>query len=177
MQGLTDEPLSETGRQQARDAGKMLGDVKFDAVFASPLDRAIETASLISGWKKEDIRIDKRLIEVNFGKYEGKKYYLLGLPMTLYWSLPEIFPAPKTVETIAEITGRSQSFLKELEQKGYENVLITAHGGILRGLNGYLSDRRNGIVWRPKMHNCEIRGYRSQNGQHAPIGIFKIKKK
>lgn len=175
MQGRTDEPLSETGRAQARAARKYTEGVKFDAVYSSPLVRAVETAEIVSGVLREKIIIDPRLIEVNFGKYEKKKYYELGPAMTLYWALPEVFPAPPTVETTAEIRERSSSFLKELEKKDYENVLVAAHGGILRGLNGYLLDRKNGLRWRPKMQNCEIMEYSSENGVHSFIGDFRIK--
>ena len=46
MQGRTDEPLNETGRAQARAARAQLGDMHFDAVYASPLQRAIESEVL-----------------------------------------------------------------------------------------------------------------------------------
>lgn len=159
MQGLTDEPLNETGIAQAKAAREKIKDVTFDAVYASPLDRAITTASIIGNVKKEDVIIDPRIIEVNFGKYEKKKYWKMGLFMTLYWALPEVFPAPKTVENIPSMVKRSSAFLKDLEQKEYENVLVVCHGGIIRALCGYLEHRKNGILWRPKPHNCEMRVY------------------
>lgn len=169
MQGLTDEPLNETGIKQAKDARAKISDFTFDAVYSSPLDRAITTASIIGNVEKSEIIIDPRIIEADFGKYEKKKYYLLGPFMTAYWSLPELFPAPKSVETIASLVERSHSFLKELEEKDYENVLVTCHGGIIRALCGYLEDKPNGIAWRPKPHNCEIRIYESKNGKHRRI--------
>ena len=106
MQGLTDEPLNETGIMQAKKTREMIGDVHFDAVYASPLNRAIMTGSIIGGVDPSEVIIDPRIIEADFGKYEQRKYYLLGPAMTLYWALPEIFPAPKTVETIAGIVWR-----------------------------------------------------------------------
>ncbi len=169
MQGLTDEPLNETGIAQAKAARAKIGDVHFDAVFASPLGRAIDTGAMIGGVRKEDVQIDERLIEADFGRYEQKNYYLLGPAMTLYWAFPEIFPAPKSVETIASLRARSSSFLRELEAKGYDQVLIACHGGIMRALSGYLEDRPNGIMWRPKPHNCEIRIYESIDGKHRRI--------
>ncbi len=169
MQGLTDEPLNETGIAQAKAARAKIGDVHFDAVFASPLGRAIDTGAIIGGVRKEDIQIDARIIEADFGRYEQKNYYLLGPAMTLYWAFPEIFPAPKSVETIASLRKRSSSFLQELEEKGYDQVLVACHGGIMRALSGYLEDRSNGILWRPKPHNCEIRVYESINGKHQRI--------
>lgn len=169
MQGLTDEPLNEVGISQAMHMHDLLKDVSFDAVYSSPLDRAIETASIISGKDRKDIIIDPRIIEVNFGKYELKNYYLMGPRMSAFWALPEIISAPSTVETIDSLVKRSSSFLKDVENSGYQNVLIVCHGGIIRALRGYLNDSKNGITWRPRPKNCEILVYESNNGEHKFI--------
>ena len=169
MQGLTDEPLNEVGIAQAKAARETIADVTFDAVYASPLDRAVTTASIIGNVPRDKVITDPRIIEADFGKYEQRSYYLLGPFMTLYWALPEVFPAPKTVETIPSMVARSSSFLKEIEKKEYDNVLIACHGGIIRALCGYLEDKENGIVWRPKPHNCEIRVYEVNDGKHRKI--------
>ena len=169
MQGRTDEPLNETGIAQAKAARKKIGYIRFDAVYASPLDRAIVTGSIIGNVDTSDIIIDNRLIEADFGKYEQKKYYLMNPAMMLYWTMPELFPAPATVEKLSDLIERSHSFLKELEQKDYENVLVSCHGGIMRPLSGYLMDRPNGIYWRPKPKNCEIRVFESKGGRHSMI--------
>lgn len=166
MQGRTDAPLNENGIRQAEEARKKIGNVHFDAVYASPLMRAQKTASIIGGVDPSEVIVDPRLIEVNFGRYEYKKYYLLGPKMTLYWLIPQILPTPDTVETPKSMIERSRSFLKELEQKNYENVLVTCHGGIMRALCGYLDDKRSGLMWHPKPHNCEIRVFESVNGKH-----------
>lgn len=171
MQGLTDIPLNATGIVQAKRAHKTLEGIHFDAVYASPLQRAIQTASLMAGIPEKDVKVDSRIIEVNFGDYEGKKYTRLGFKMTSYWLLPEVLPNPKSVESIDSMVKRSQSFLKEIEKKEYENVLIVCHGGIIRTLCGYLEDKR--MKWRPKPDNCEIRVYESKHGQHRFIQSIK----
>lgn len=167
MQGRVNEPLNDTGIRQAMETRAMIGPVTFDAVYASPLDRAITTASIVGNVKKEDVIIDPRIIETDFGPYDRKSYFLMGPAMTLYWAIPEIFPAPKGVETVSSMVKRSEEFLRELEEKGYENVLITCHGGIIRAIRGYLEDQTNGIVWRPKPKNCEVRVYESTDGAHT----------
>ena len=170
MQGRSDVPLNENGLSQARAAHEKIGDIHFDAVYSSPLGRAIETASIIAGVPRDEIITDERIIETNFGKYEKRPYYALGPAMWLYWALPEVIPAPRTVETIASMVSRSRSFLQELETKDYENVLVSCHGGIMRVLSGYLSDRKNGLLWRPKPHNCEIRIFETLgDGRHRRI--------
>lgn len=166
MQGLSDEPLNETGISQAEAVRRRIGDLSFDAVYASPLSRAVRTASIIGGVPEEVVIRDRRIIETDFGPYEQRNYALLGPAMTLYWALPELFPAPKGVESTASMVKRSREFLQELEQKDYERVLVACHGGIIRSLRGYLEDCPRGYRWRPKPKNCELRVYEYKNGSH-----------
>jgi alpha-ribazole phosphatase/probable phosphoglycerate mutase len=156
MQGLSDIPLNEVGILQAKERRKSLGDIKFDAVYSSPLIRAVKTAQIIGNVREEDIIKDERIIEANFGRYELKNYYGTGIRMMAYWSLPEIFPAPSGVETISEMRTRTASFLEDLKKKDYENVLVACHGGIIRPIRGYLENKKSGIVWRPRPKNCEV---------------------
>ncbi len=169
MQGRSDIPLNDVGIKQARDRRKSIGEMKFDAVYASPLVRAIQTAEIIGNVDRKDIIVDERIIEANFGPYELKGYYSTGLPMMAYWSFPELFKAPAGVETIREMKERTSAFLRELEEKNYENVLVACHGGIIRPIRGYLEDRKSGLVWRPRPKNCEIFVYESVNGRHRLI--------
>ncbi len=159
MQGRSDIPLNDTGRAQARAAREKLGNIKFDAVYSSPLCRAVETASIIGNVPVDQIITDERIIEADFGKYEQKPYSAVGIPMTLYWTMPEFFPAPKGVETTDQMIERVTSFFHELEKEDYENVLVACHGGIIRVIRGYLEGAKRGFIWRPRPKNCEIRIY------------------
>jgi len=47
-QGITDNPLNETGRGQAREVAKEVSKIKIDHIFSSDLIRAVETAQIIS---------------------------------------------------------------------------------------------------------------------------------
>ena len=178
MQGRTDEPLNDTGLHQAQAMRELLlmqhHGLVFDAVYSSPLNRAIVTGAVIGGVPESQVIIDERLLEADFGRYEKKHYALLGPFMSLYWAFPEIFPAPNTVESVSSMVSRSRSFLQELERKDYQNVLVACHGGILRSLCGCLEDRPNGIRWRPKPHNCEIRVYTSDAGNHQLVETLKL---
>lgn len=165
-QGRIDQPLNQTGRIQAQTMRKKLGNMTFDAVYASPLDRAVETASILGNVDRSQIRIDPRLIEADFGKYDATKYLRPGsLPLVFFWALPEILSQPKTVESIPDMIKRSQSFLRDLAEENYQNVLITCHGGIMRVLTGCLLGKKSQYVWRPKPHNCEVRVF-TPDGSH-----------
>lgn len=172
MQGRHDIPLNETGISQAVNARRLISGMRFDAVYSSPLIRAVKTAAILGDINEDEVIRDERIIETDFGKYEARSYYKMGPAMTLYWTMPELFSAPDGVEDIASMVKRSSDFLREIESKPYDNVLIVCHGGIIRSLCGYLEDRPNGIKWRPRPKNCEIRVYNSENGRHSFVRAY-----
>ena len=71
--GCTDSPLTEYGRDQARETGrKILAEgIQADEILCSPLSRAKDTAQLISQMTGIPCRVEPRLIEQNFGKWES----------------------------------------------------------------------------------------------------------
>jgi broad specificity phosphatase PhoE len=71
LQGSTDIPLNETGRQQARAAAAFFKDKGLTKIVASPLSRALETARLVGEQLGLEPVVDARLIERNFGLFEG----------------------------------------------------------------------------------------------------------
>ena len=176
MQGLTDCPLNEKGIMLARQSRKNIGDVYVDAVYASPLERARVTGSIIGNVGLSEVIVDERLIETDFGRYEKCKYYLMGPAMTLYWMFPKVFPVPDTVETLDSMKARASSFLRELESRDYENVLVACHGGIMRALCGYLDEAPDGLHWE-RAKNCEIRVYEYKGGKHTFLRSYSLEKK
>ncbi len=71
-QGSTDIPLNDTGRRQASETGTLLAEDSWDALVASPLARARETAEIIGRYTGlSDITLDPRLVERSFGLAEG----------------------------------------------------------------------------------------------------------
>lgn len=177
MQGHTDEPLNEKGREQARLARKKIGDVTFDRVYSSTLKRAIETASIVGGVPEEEVVKDSRIIEVNFGRHELKHYIEAGPKLIFFWAFPRFFKAPRTVESIHSLVRRTSSFmddvLEEGRKQGWENVLIACHGGSMRALSGYMLGKKRGYIWKPAAKNCEIRVYDAEEGRRRLTAVYK----
>ena len=172
MQGRADMPLNEKGKSQAAQMREKIKDIKFDAVFASPLSRAVDTAKILAD--SEDITIDERLIELDFGKYDLKKYNKIGLKMGLYYLFQQYLPAPKSVETYESIKERCDSFISDLLGKGYGNVLICSHGAFVRTMCQQLEEKRpkTSIKYFPK--NCEIRVYEITDDGHQHHFVNKL---
>jgi broad specificity phosphatase PhoE len=71
FQGQTDIPLDETGEAQAEYAAKRLATLRPDAIFASDLSRALQTAAPLSALTGLDVTPDKNLRERHGGDWEG----------------------------------------------------------------------------------------------------------
>lgn len=65
--GRSDGPLSEEGHAQLRQLAARLGDVRFDVVVSSPLERARRTAAVFS----DDVEIDAEFVEIDLGRWDG----------------------------------------------------------------------------------------------------------
>ena len=81
IQGTTDIPLNETGRQQAEQLATVLKErsgypakTRIDAVYASPLARAFQTAEILAKEGKLPLRRLTGLRERDFGYWEGKSW-------------------------------------------------------------------------------------------------------
>ena len=72
VQGRTDIPLDETGRRQAAAVAQRLSGIRLNAIYASPLTRAHDTAKAVAAFHDCDIYVSEKLTEINFGAWEGK---------------------------------------------------------------------------------------------------------
>jgi probable phosphoglycerate mutase len=125
IQGSTDIPLNDTGREQATTTGRLLATRAWDGVYASPLSRAYETGAIIArelGLPEPGVVPD--LVERNYGLAEG----LTGD------EIDERFPhdVPGR-ETRDEVAARALPALVTLaEQHPGESIVVVSHGGLIR---------------------------------------------
>ena len=125
-QGRADVPLNERGIKQAKTTAEQLRGIKFDRIICSPLIRAVQTCKILN-LQNLDIEIDPRLIERDFGEFEGKTREDFNFDgFSNEFSKQEF----KFAETISQVKNRIKSLLKELSQKPDENVLIVSHGAV-----------------------------------------------
>lgn len=158
LQGRSDFPLNEMGREQARRVGAFFREqgVRFDAVYTSPLRRAVQTAALIAG-ETVPLRVDERLIEMDYGPYEG---------MDLRAPAPEVLaffrdfvnvPAPAGMEKLSAVTARLGAFLEQMRPEAEErDILVSTHAIALKGALEYLTPASRGSYWAKNIGNCAV---------------------
>ncbi len=71
FRGRTDIDLNETGRKEAELLAQYLGSLKVEAIYASPLRRALQTAEVVSGQHRLKVNIAPGLIDFDYGQWQG----------------------------------------------------------------------------------------------------------
>jgi probable phosphoglycerate mutase len=135
LNGHRDEPLTSLGEEQAAGVGKEIREkgLHFDAVYSSPLKRALATAQIISkvSNQPEPIILDE-LIERNFGVMTGieiSKIEELCAPDILKTPTITYFLNVKGAETFPELLERARRLLDMVAEKNNaESVLLVTHG-------------------------------------------------
>ena len=157
LQGRSNFPLNEVGREQAREVRDWFAErgIRFDKVYSSPLSRAVETASIVAG-EEACLICDDRLLEMDYGPYEGS---------SLTNPLPEVAEffrdfvnnaAPEGMESLADLVARLGSFMMEIGSEGDECVLIATHAIAMKAAIEYLTPDSNGKYWGIYFPNCVV---------------------
>ena len=127
VQGLSDIPLNDTGRAQARHAGKRLAGERWDAVATSPLARAADTARILAaelGLPEPEV-VDA-LVERNYGDAEG----LTGAEIDARYG--GTVQARESRDQVVERVRPALLALAERHPGG--RVLVVSHGGVIGSL-------------------------------------------
>ncbi len=164
FQGRIDVPLNDFGRDLARVTRQRWPLVTFDKVYCSPLCRAVETAKIVLEDRPESdhSQFDERIIEFGFGISEGTDIDEAAAnpenPMYNLLHHPESYVPARGGESFQQLIGRARSFLEEevlpLEKQGVQNVLVVAHGAIIRGFVCAIGQKEIKDFWETRYLNC-----------------------
>ncbi|MDQ0584258.1 histidine phosphatase family protein [Streptomyces rishiriensis] len=142
--GWTDVPLTEHGRDEARQLVPLIRSHRLAAVFVSPAQRARETAELIG---LHEARVDAELREWDYGGYEGVTTAEIQRTRPGWFLFTDgVAPGPpdrpgETPEQVGERADRVLARVDAAHAGGEEGVLLVAHGHFLR----VLTARRLGL--------------------------------
>ncbi len=139
FQGHTDVPLDATGREQARALAATLRGERFDALVASDLSRARETAEAIAQGRATSLAVDVRWREMGFGAWEGLTWEQIVArePALAGRSLTEPRGyVPPHGESFAVVCERVAEALLDIAATAPDGgrVLVATHAGPLHAL-------------------------------------------
>ena len=168
LQGRSNLPLNETGWQQAKEAAEQLAGVSFDRVYSSPLIRAVQTAGVIAPYKSPVI--DERLIEMDYGPYEGMSLDAPASEVLTFFSDFRNNPAPAGMEPLDSVVKRAGLFLEEL-CRTTDHILISTHAIAMKGFLEYLTPLSQGSYWSKYIGNCAV-----YTAEFLPDGTWSVPK-
>lgn len=160
IQGVCDSPLVAEGVEQAQQLQESLQSVPFVSCYVSPLNRAVQTADIITEGRNIPTFINNNLEEFNFGSIEGdSEEKLISIYPVLSGKHVDGFDG----EDMTEFTSRIITALDEIRKNNSDgNVLVVTHSGVITAL-------LNTLTTLPKeeiihVQNCSVTKFKWEYG-------------
>jgi broad specificity phosphatase PhoE len=157
FRGRIDIELNETGLRQAELLAEYLSGVKIDAVYSSPLRRALKTAEMIASPHKLEVKIAPGLIDFDFGKWHGlPQQEVKDRYKELYaeWvKNPHLIRMPEG-ESLSDVRERALTVVDEVVAKYEGTVALVSHRVVNKVLICALLGLDNSHFWNIKQDIC-----------------------
>jgi 2,3-bisphosphoglycerate-dependent phosphoglycerate mutase len=135
LQGQSELPvLSDLGRRQSEATARALIGKPIEALYASPLRRAFETAKVIGRALQREIGVDPRLKEIDVGIFQGQlrrdleRDHAEAIARWLSGDPDYVIPGGESRRQLAR---RGLAAFNDIRQSDYEQAVVVAHGGLL----------------------------------------------
>jgi alpha-ribazole phosphatase len=136
--GQADLDVNEDFAKEVEIIKRVCEKISYDVLFTSPLRRCHKLALALEA-DPDNIRVDDRLMEMNFGSWELKRWNdIENLPDAQSWFMDYVKrPAPGG-ESYEMVLTRVGDFIQDLRNANYKEVLIVGHKGIMIAINSIL---------------------------------------
>lgn len=157
--GQIDEDINIDGIDGAKRTAEKIKNLDFDVIFCSPLKRARHTCEIVNV-NNIPVIYDDRLKERTLGDLDGKDLAKEGFSKAEYYNYYTKSDLPG-FELMEDFYNRVHSFMDEIVHSNYENILIIAHGGVLRSIYYYFNGipQDGDVSEYESRKNCEIIKY------------------
>lgn len=155
--GATDIALTDLGHQQAIETGKKILEegIQTDEILYSPLVRAAETARHISEVTGIPARMEPRLIEQDFGKWESTPRDGADFRKAKEQFLSRF----EGGESMLQVAQRIYNLLDDLKAEKEKTYILVAHNGIARVVQSYFYEMTNEEYAFFGVRNCAVVRY------------------
>ena len=161
FQGTQDVPLSDLGRRQAAALGGVWKGGRLGHVYASPLERARETARAVASGFGLPVTLVDELRELSLGEWEGRTVdEIRALPGDPYsrWVRDPVAHCPPGGEPLADVQARAVRAIAAIAaaHPDGEDVLVVAHGGVISAYLAHCLGLPLASIWRLTLSNASL---------------------
>ncbi|UCD08396.1 MAG: histidine phosphatase family protein [Dehalococcoidales bacterium] len=168
FRGRADVSLNEKGVVQAKQLGEYLKNSRLEAVYSSPLQRAVCTAEKIAKPHSLDVRIDPALIDMDYGEWQGMP---LAEVRKIYKNLyikwvrsPENVKFPGG-EDLDNVKNRSVATVNKIVKEHKGSVVLVSHRVVNKVLICFLMGLDNFHFWNIRQETCGISSFSYEEGR------------
>ena len=158
--GRSPEHLTEKGVQQARQVSEKLKDLKIDALYSSPIQRALQTAQIITEENGLDLRVEEAFREIEMGPWEGMSEADVAREFPKEWSTWNADPAKLKLEGREPLDSLLERVLEGVRSiyktHSSGNVVVVTHVAIIRVLLLWQADKSLNLYKTIHVPNAEI---------------------
>jgi len=168
FRGRADIELDETGVKQAELLAEYLSNAKIDAIYSSPMKRALKTAKAIASHHQLDVEIAPGLIDFNFGEWQGLSHQEVKEKYTeLYkqWTNTPHKVRMPAGETLDDVRKRATGVVNEVIARYEDTVVLIAHRVVNKVLICALLGLDNSHFWDIRQDTCGITTFNYENGR------------
>ena len=137
FRGRADIGLDEVGIRQAELLGKYLGNWKLEAIYSSPVERALDTANIVARHQKVSARIAEGLTDFDFGEWQSlSEQQVRRLYPDLFneWhNNPDKVRMPGG-ESLEDVRRRAVEVVNDIVSRHQGNVLLVSHRVVIKVL-------------------------------------------
>ncbi len=157
FRGRIDIALNETGRKQAELLAEYLRDLEIDAVYSSPLRRALQTAQMIASYHKLNIVTSPGLLDFDYGKWQGLSHEEVKEGYdelyTQWINNPHQARMPAG-ESLNDVSKRAVGVVNEVIARYSGTVVLVSHRVVNKVLICALLGLDNSHFWNIRQDTC-----------------------
>jgi broad specificity phosphatase PhoE len=170
--GRTDVSLDEVGIKQAELLGRYLSNWELEAIYSSPLKRALDTANIIARYQKVGVHVAEGLIDFNYGEWQSlSEQEVKRLYPTIHneWlNNPHKVKMPGG-ESLEHVRRRAIEVVDDILSKYQGNVVLVSHRVVNKVLICSLLGLDNSHFWNIKQDVCGITIFNYADGRFVLI--------
>ena len=172
FRGRADIELNEMGRRQAQLLGEFLSVPAIEAIYSSPLKRALDTARAVAAHHKLDVRISEGLNDMDFGEWEGVQADVVKQRFPEVYSAWSRTPEHAAVpggETLAAVKQRAVATVNDVVSRHAGRVVLVTHRVIAKITTLALLGLDESRFWNIAVDTCGVTTFRIQDGRNILI--------
>ena len=156
FQGVSDNSLSEKGKQESEKLAQRLKDETIDIIFHSPLTRARQTAEIIDRYHQAKLYQVDEFIEMDMGDWEGLNFFKVMKEQAEIYQQLVSDPGAKIPggESFDQVFNRVKPGVDKVMASKEKNILISAHAMVNRAILGHLLGLESIKALKFRMDNC-----------------------